>query len=419
MNKWHELDIKPRDVLFFRDAKPMEASSIGKGANWPMPQVFHNALLTALHQKERQLWEKHCHKAGNSDTNKLSSFRFGGLNSVGIFPYKEELYFPCPADIQCLDDTGTLTTLMPGIMKGQSNLPAPLKYGLFKPGKPTKKPHGTWISKSNLHRYLNGETPLETVKKEYLYNEESRPGIAIDADTQSTIEGKFYIAEYMRLHDEISLRGFAKCRHIRTRDDIDEDVLEHFFNGCSEKTVFCLGGQQGLAFVERQNNDSESIVDTPENVSHKVKWVLLTPAIFTGGWLPSWICPETGYLKAGIVEKPSRRPGESRAAWRQRFKATGIKAQLVAACIPKPYPYSGWRNHGGRSEKEQGAQPTRLCVPAGSVYYFEIDKSEDPKRLITHLHQQSRSDILAEKGFGFGVCGTWEPFNEKDKETMI
>ncbi|MBN2686193.1 MAG: hypothetical protein JXR40_13005 [Pontiellaceae bacterium] len=46
---WYQLQIEPRDVLFFPDARPMAASSVGEGARWPVPQVFHNAMLSALH----------------------------------------------------------------------------------------------------------------------------------------------------------------------------------------------------------------------------------------------------------------------------------------------------------------------------------------------------------------------------------
>ncbi|WP_372847242.1 type III-B CRISPR module-associated Cmr3 family protein, partial [Pontiella sp.] len=65
---------------------------------------------------------------------------------------------------------------------------------------------------------------------------------------------------------------------------------------------------------------------------------------------------------------------------------------------------------GGRDDKEghaiKGAHPTRLCVPAGAVYYFE---TSEPEKLVDYLHGKTRSDELAEKGFGFGVCGTWKP----------
>jgi hypothetical protein len=48
-------------------------------------------------------------------------------------------------------------------------------------------------------------------------------------------------------------------------------------------------------------------------------------------------------------------------------------------------------------------------VPAGAVYYFEAD---EPETLVDYLHGRTRSDELAEKGFGFGVCGTWNETKE-------
>jgi CRISPR type III-B/RAMP module-associated protein Cmr3 len=410
MNKWYELKIDPRDVLFFRDAKPMEASSIGNGARWPVPQVFHNAMLTALHQTERRECERHRHVATGSDKNKNSSFRFGGLKTVGLFPIRDEhIHFPTPADLQCRDDSGTITMLQP-VDKGLCDLPAPLSSVLVKPGCATKKTLAPWISGDDLVRYLQGIaegiTPVENTG---LFTTESHPGIGIDAETGSVAKGAFYIAEYLRLEKNVSLVGFAQCRQKRYADGTDEDLLEPFFKG-EHSIPFVLGGQRGVAFLQnvRESNYRRLRQNRPSGT--RIKWVMLTPSIFRGGWLPSWIDAATGELWQ--YEKSPRRQGENRRDWRARLKREETRktriGRLVAACVPKPCAYSGWRAHGGRSN-EHGAFATRLCVPAGAVYYFEAD---EPETLVDYLHGRTRSDELAEKGFGFGVCGTWNETKE-------
>ncbi|HOO93950.1 MAG TPA: hypothetical protein PKX94_10785, partial [Opitutales bacterium] len=65
------------------------------------------------------------------------------------------------------------------------------------------------------------------------------------------------------------------------------------------------------------------------------------------------------------------------------------------------------------------AKPTHLAVPAGAVYYFEADTPEDAIALAAALNwhgsdpnsntiRNRRSTLLGEKGFGIGVCGTWD-----------
>ncbi|WP_372808716.1 type III-B CRISPR module-associated Cmr3 family protein [Pontiella sp.] len=406
-DKWYQLDIEPRDVLFFPEARPMAASSVGEGARWPVPQVFHNALLSALHGMERQEFE-HEHQAGKSDKNKNSTFRFGGLKTIGVFPVLgEKLCVPTPADLQYHGDE--LTLLKP-VEKGRCDLPAPLTMVLKKEGPASKRVPAPWMLADDLLSYFSGDlAELTLVEQDTVFVQEARPGIGIDADSGTVEEGKFYLAEYLRLEKEVSLCGFAQCRQKRYADGTDEDLLAPFF-AQRKQVPFVFGGQRGVAFLESVRETHCTRLRENRPAGTRVKWVLLTPAIYTGGWLPSWIDADSGKLKTGDVEKPPREPGESREAWRARFRQSGIDATLIAARIPKPFPYSGWRAHGGREDKDgnaiKGAHPTRLCVPAGAVYYFETN---EPEKLVDYLHGKTRSDELAEKGFGFGVCGTWKP----------
>ena len=315
----------------------------------------------------------------------------------------EGMYFPMPADVQCRDNDGReLEILRPGALKKEHcDLPAPLTMGLFKEGDASKAKPNPWISCRNLQQYLGGK--IEPEQKTALYDIESRPGIGIDpqtgtADTGTDDEGgKFYIAEYMRLRDGVALKGFATA-----------EALEPYFAD-SKKIGFVFGGQRGVALLDGVRDDA--VLPAGIEISGtRIKWVTLTPSIFTGGWLPSWVDKESGAIKGVETLKPPREPRESRKDWRARFETTPIPGKLVAACIPKPVPYSGWKAHA--TDKE-GAKPTRLCVPAGAVYYFETKSEEETQRLVQFLNGKRKSDMAAEKGFGFGLCGVWEEFNKE------
>jgi hypothetical protein len=102
--KTYQRQLVPQDVLFLRDARPMEASDAGCGANWPRPDQLWNALIHQMHRlwPERQTWEGEAHRKRQEEQNKHrhSSDRFGALQTVGPFPlYKNMVYFPCPLDL--------------------------------------------------------------------------------------------------------------------------------------------------------------------------------------------------------------------------------------------------------------------------------------------------------------------------------
>ncbi len=65
-----------------------------------------------------------------------------------------------------------------------------------------------------------------------------------------------------------------------------------------------------------------------------------------------------------------------------------------------------------------------LAVPAGAVYYFEANSTDEARKLAAALHwhgdpkaadfaktiKNRRRTLRGEKGFGLGVCGTWSFF---------
>ncbi|MFA7172494.1 MAG: type III-B CRISPR module-associated Cmr3 family protein [Kiritimatiellia bacterium] len=417
MSEWYEIAVQPRDVLFFCSAKPMNGSSIGEGARWPMPAVFHHSLLGAMHERwpETDSDFEHQHYAAKSDVNRNSSFRFGGLQSAGLFPKASlgEIYLPAPSDLQYMGESqdaqsDQLCLLEPGTLDGCGDLPAPLEKGLFKPGKATKNKPLPWLTKSEFVRYLQGSlSDLTGRKSSEIFTVESRAGIGLNAETGTVEEGQLYFAEYMRLNDGYTLAGLAKCKNKRYADGgKSTDVLGKFLESKSDCS-FILGGQRGVAYLSGEKNSCflDDLTKAVNRNSQRIKWVTLTPSIFNRGWLPGWINPEDGSISASQVSKPERNPGETREEWRVRFEKQPVPGKLVAASVPKPLEYSGWRVHGGNDKI--GARPTRLCVPAGAVYYFDVPAGQSVEPLLKLLNGRCKSGVAAEKGFGLGVCGNW------------
>lgn len=421
----HTLELVPRDLLFLRDARPMEAADAGLGANWPRPDQLYHALLSAFHLRwpQRQPWEgeEHTRRGEREDI----AFRFGALKTVGPFPKKgADVFFPRPLDLGmelvALDDAET-------------DLPAPLQYA-FKPKAKGKVSLPQWISRETYERYLGGETVFDfnKDKPDYaddsaLYGADRQIGIAIDPVTGTTVEHKLYQAEYLRLRDDASLVCEASCEMKLKRQNsvLDAYAPEQTDGERVEQVV--LGGQQGTCSLTISDGGL-TLPKRPKDMkpTRFVRWTLLTPAVFQAGkepeakpgepsrkqegpvhgWLPAW-CLRTDSeriyrddIGKVMLSRPvePRRQGESRQDWKARQKAAGtIAAKLVAARIEKPVAFSGW-------DRTFGPKHTVLAVPAGSCYVFECETETDAIGLVQALDGIPRSDLLGSNGFGVGVC---------------
>lgn len=142
-----------------------------------------------------------------------------------------------------------------------------------------------------------------------------------------------------------------------------------------------LGGERraGVSVVK----DASSWPACPRELSAKlrgarrIRMVLVTPAIFSGGWKPGW----AGGSPPGLV---------------------GLALTLKAACVPRREAVSGW-DYQTRKPK-----PVRWLAPAGSVYFFEADG--DTSQLASYRawlapvsdNEQDRLD-----GYGLAVWGIW------------
>lgn len=455
--------LEPQDLLFFRDGRPIETGG-GHGARWPEPSVIfdalHAALWRAFPDDQRRDWE-HRHDFGRSSHRPRSgnTQRFGSLATAGLFPVWTDgrWLFPAPADVAASDE-GRGWLLSPRPLQGTTNLPASfLRYTVASLAKPTKETMPPWWSAAAWQDYLAGRKPVraELFTPDDLFAGEWTTGIGIDPETQTQDGQRLYSAEYLRLRPNVRCGFTASLRMKQSGNPRDiRECIEQLF--IATDTIIVGGQQRACRVAEVKNQDRPPLPMGATITGTRVKWVLLSPAVWPaieadgakgvpnhhGGWLPNWICPTSGKVLL------RRRSGEIRRVWddakgrtvRRADKETEISAQLVAAVVPKPIPVTGWteRLHllDDESDKWQrdgehahGPRQTHLAVPAGAVYYFEADSEPDAQNLAAALNwhgsadsqnqnsefriQKSpitnrRSTLLGEKGFGLGVCGTWD-----------
>lgn len=397
-------DFIPADTLFCRDQRPLAAGhSFGRGANWPLPTVLHSAIRTALLRQSPEGLPQRKREAGHErrgvKRGEMITDKFQWLNLRGPFPVDEQgmMYFPIPRDLVPAGD-GKVDYLRIIPNAGTTNnLPAPLTHLAASFAAPSKDPLADWVSAAFYRAYLAGDSLNRPVKPE-LWDSEHRIGVAIDPDTHTAAESKLYAAEHLRLRDGVKLRfAISEDPHQKEHADIAEKILQ-------------LGGEQRFGKV----TVADSAWKLPEiTVTGKlIKWVLLTPAIFIGGWLPGWIDENTGEVKLRVVNgsrAKRRHERDHTASWKydpEKYGDQPIAAKLVAAVVGKPQVIGGW---------DDAPKPTHLAVPSGSIYYFEAgvegqseeEKGAEAKKLVKVLQGRCKSDFFGEKGLGLGICGTW------------
>jgi CRISPR type III-B/RAMP module-associated protein Cmr3 len=405
-------ELQPVDTLFFRDARPMQsnAGSGGHGAHWPMPPVVQEALRAALLRAESiplQPGQPRGHLR-NGRRPFIVTEAFRSLHIHGPFPLKTEaggqrFYLPWPKDVvmQAKGDSAVLKRLSPVAQPtGRSDLP-PWLHPLVSEERAGKEVVPDWMPLDSFIKTLGAVEPGAWQAEAALFDVEHRIGIGIDPESRSTREGQFYSAEHLRLRDHVSLWFSARLEGNRA-ENLGKSDLVHLVG-----QTLTVGGESRQCRLAA----GKPMPEIPRPRGRLIKWVLATHAVFNGGWRPNWIRAEDGHvlLRSGEVE---RRAAEDRRSWRARVQQLPeIKARLVAACVSKPVPFSGWDLSlpagSGDQAASGGPKPTLLAVPAGTVYFFEAETEADGAALVRALHGRTYSDFLGEKGLGLGFCGTW------------
>ncbi len=458
----------PQDLLFFGNAglAASEIGAVGLSADWPAPSVVFDALHAALHRAypQVQLWEQ-IHSLGKNGyypNPHERPHRFGSLATAGPFPCREQQgdfqwLFQCPGDVIGFHKS-SLQTLRPlTIPGGKNNLPQPLLYPLGQPGLLLPATPAPWWNKTALEAYLKNTSPtsVDLAASSDLFGSEWLSHRSAGSQSNDGVPHALRITHYedknpntasaqsiersdtlhsppfLRLHEGVSL-GVSATLPITEAGG--SEGLEKLFAG--ERRKLSLGGKQRLCHLRTMPSLTlEQMLPVSETIpTRRLKWLLLSPAIYPlihrnvdgqirphpGGWLPNWICPDSGrvLLKKG----DTLRRNQGREDWRRHLRALpSFECRLVAARIPKPCVISGWseRRHLEHPASGEGPKPTYLAVPAGAVYYFEgPDVALLAEALSWHgprIENQffneivnRRSTLLGEKGFGLGVCGPWD-----------
>lgn len=125
---------------------------------------------------------------------------------------------------------------------------------------------------------------------------------------------------------------------------------------------------------------------------HRIFFLLTTPALFSEGWKPGW-------LSLG-QEAAQGHSGDGLPAGIKALMSGGVR--LVGAAAGRRIPVSGW------NLRTNQPRPVRWAVPAGSVYFLEVEHEFDREAwLKSWMKPLSDNQNDQRDGFGLALWGVW------------
>ncbi len=373
-----ELLIEPHDVLLFRDGKPFAAGEDIRARSLfpPAPFTVQGAI------RARVLFSSGVSPADYASLNPspraqqlrqkigVPGENYGSLRLQGPLLARKEngvwrLYVPLPADVLKRENGSyqLLAPLQSNELEFKSNLPNSLLLPWVRTIDHLEETRG-WISVDDFKNYLGGNPPTQVLGEEDFVIREPRIGIGLERGSRATREGHLYIAEFLRLRENVAL--WVRVEGIQQQDFGPP-------NGFLQ-----LGGEARAAYYHILDGTLNGIPARPNPLPERFKVVLLTPAWFSGGWQPG------------------------NGNWLQFF--SGL-VRLVSAVVPRAQPIGG-AYVDERRRRANFQKPMRRFVSAGSVFFFESDGTVAWNGKSFTETPPGEGDF-GQIGFGFCAIGQW------------
>jgi CRISPR-associated protein Cmr3 len=376
--------LSPRDPLIARDGRPFGADSGRRmrSQDWLTPSVVAGSLRTMVGKE-----------LGTFDPARLKK-----LVVAGPFPWSDgRLFLPAAGDL-FQTRAGRLLPARPlsGIKAGEgTDLPTSLWPVCLPASAGTKFASvPAWWSAERMAEWLITDAPPGCFLRDPCHFRESATA---DERTHVEIKPDTFTAKDERL---FSTTGLVVDRMFSGHEPFDSELavrVEIEGDPDIEKVLarldllHPLGGERRLVRMRGGNNQELARAwACPPRVRKAlsavgkdggIRMVLATTAVFAPGWCPYWSSP------------PS---------------AASVRLKLVGVCNQRWRAVSGWS-----LEAPTGPKAIRRLVPAGGVYFFQLESG--PPDALADAWLQPVSDDATDRaeGFGLALWGTWEYAKEE------
>lgn len=362
-----KLALTPIDTWFFRDGTPFDMGASPQsgvlGVFPPFPPTVAGAIRAALALQNgwdgRARWNPDIEAVlGNGPDN------LGRLQITGPFVlHRGAPVLPMPRHVLGRSDEDgrwlPAGMLRPGAASFPSDLGTSVRLPEVAPGLASSP--GNWVTWAGLNRILRGELPSghDLVRKDDLWAEEPRIGIARETSSRTVADGALYSTRHVRLHPSVSIGVEV--------DGVPADWRT------PAGSVLPFGGESRFAACEHWRTNPIVNLDIPVGESGTVVLVALTPVLLDH----NTVC--------GRSDLPVR----------------GIR--IVSACADRPLRIGGW------DSLRRAPLPLKNALAPGSTLFCEVDGLDALRKELTGGLLRIGTMITA----GFGLCAvgnapTWE-----------
>jgi CRISPR-associated protein Cmr3 len=384
------LTLTCRDPLVSRDGRPFgdKQGYRMRSAGWLLPSVVAGSL--------RSLIGKAAGRAFSTETAQ----ELLGVEVAGAFPVADgKLYLPAPHDCVVCRQRGPLRTAPRVIEQGGCDFPddglQPVSLSEDQaPGnfKPDEGP--AWWPVDRYAAWLAGDAGFAFDDRFLRAPQvEARTHVRIDEMAGAASDGELFTTVALPLTHLGRHGARPESRFSERFAEINLDVRVRADQWCgtavgAADTLHPLGGERRLVHWKAAN--AAAGWQCPQEVraalqdATRIRMVLATPAIFRNGWKPGW-------LNDALVGSP---PGST------------VSLRLVGASIQRWRAVSGW-SLAAHKDQPRGPKPTRRFVPAGGVYFFEIEGGTGASLADRWLEPVSDPEQDQRDGFGLAIWGVW------------
>jgi CRISPR-associated protein Cmr3 len=370
------------DVLFFRDGRPFMSGTEQMVSRLPLPQTFAGAIRTALlravgcdfHRLRQGI------KAGQTFAQAVTQACHQEYHWIGQLSVRGpwlarrhsdtsqlEVLVPAPAILH-RPKKGGHTPLLRLSPLPRDQLPGWCPADDQQRLRPLwlKRPEVTetvkgYLTPEGLQKFLDGQVvnEQEIVSPAELFSYDFRTGIGIAPDRLVAAESQIYSRGFLALkNDFYPYKQVVLYAELLVPEATSRESLQQLLDGL---VTLPLGGEGRQVAVERLEQPFAWPQPSSQGNNHLPLLLLTTPGVFQAGWQPH-----------------------------------ALQGRLVAAAVPESLAFSGWDLARG------GPKPTRLAVPAGSVYFLQDSLPS------THAGQcLAETDEERRQGWGCYLTGVW------------